>query len=76
MEDNSPLSKALEDKRLPETLFRTLPAENHGTTKKPLTIYILFVCFGSYVVKHLNEMAMSTQVHSHSAFNASLKQSD
>ncbi|XP_036961369.1 inactive dipeptidyl peptidase 10 isoform X1 [Acanthopagrus latus] len=29
LEDNSPLSKALEDKRLPETLFRTLPAENH-----------------------------------------------
>lgn len=34
LEDNSPLSKALEDKRLPETLFRTLPAENHGTTKR------------------------------------------
>ncbi|XP_045912489.1 inactive dipeptidyl peptidase 10 isoform X3 [Micropterus dolomieu] len=30
LEDNSPLSKALEDKRLPETLFRTLPADNHG----------------------------------------------
>ncbi|CAG6021838.1 unnamed protein product [Menidia menidia] len=29
LEDNSPLSKALEDKRLPETLFRTLPAENY-----------------------------------------------
>ncbi|XP_034446790.1 inactive dipeptidyl peptidase 10 [Hippoglossus hippoglossus] len=29
LEDNSPLSRALEDKRLPETLFRTLPAENH-----------------------------------------------
>nr|XP_019960255.1 PREDICTED: inactive dipeptidyl peptidase 10-like isoform X2 [Paralichthys olivaceus] len=29
LEDNSPLSKALEDKRLPETLFRTLPADNH-----------------------------------------------
>ncbi|XP_041860692.1 inactive dipeptidyl peptidase 10 isoform X1 [Melanotaenia boesemani] len=29
LEDNSRLSKALEDKRLPETLFRTLPADNH-----------------------------------------------
>lgn len=29
MEDNSRLSKALEDKRLPETLFRTLSADNH-----------------------------------------------
>ncbi|XP_047455928.1 inactive dipeptidyl peptidase 10 [Mugil cephalus] len=29
LEDNSLLSKALEDKRLPETLFRTLPADNH-----------------------------------------------
>ncbi|KAI3357722.1 hypothetical protein L3Q82_016132, partial [Scortum barcoo] len=29
LEDNSPLSRALEDKRLPETLFRTLPADNH-----------------------------------------------
>ncbi|XP_070766132.1 inactive dipeptidyl peptidase 10 [Enoplosus armatus] len=29
LEDNSPLSEALEDKRLPETLFRTLPADNH-----------------------------------------------
>uniref|UniRef100_A0A8C9ZZC0 Dipeptidyl-peptidase 10 (Non-functional) n=1 Tax=Sander lucioperca TaxID=283035 RepID=A0A8C9ZZC0_SANLU len=39
LEDNSPLSKALEDKRLPETLFRTLPADNHGTTNKPLAIF-------------------------------------
>lgn len=29
LEDNSPLSEALEGKRLPETLFRTLSAENH-----------------------------------------------
>uniref|UniRef100_A0A3B3DWN8 Inactive dipeptidyl peptidase 10-like n=1 Tax=Oryzias melastigma TaxID=30732 RepID=A0A3B3DWN8_ORYME len=29
LEENSPLSRALEDKRLPETLFRTLSAENH-----------------------------------------------
>uniref|UniRef100_H2ML62 Inactive dipeptidyl peptidase 10-like n=1 Tax=Oryzias latipes TaxID=8090 RepID=H2ML62_ORYLA len=29
LEDNSPLSRALENKRLPETLFRTLSAENH-----------------------------------------------
>ncbi|TKS76676.1 Inactive dipeptidyl peptidase 10 [Collichthys lucidus] len=29
LEDNSPLCRALEDKRLPETLFRTLPADNH-----------------------------------------------
>ncbi|XP_040909774.1 inactive dipeptidyl peptidase 10 [Toxotes jaculatrix] len=29
LEDNSPLSEALEDKRLPETLFRTVPADNH-----------------------------------------------
>ncbi|XP_004560478.2 inactive dipeptidyl peptidase 10 [Maylandia zebra] len=29
LEDNSRLSKALEDKRLPETLFRTLSADNH-----------------------------------------------
>uniref|UniRef100_A0A1A8KGB0 Dipeptidyl-peptidase 10 (Non-functional) n=1 Tax=Nothobranchius kuhntae TaxID=321403 RepID=A0A1A8KGB0_NOTKU len=29
MEDNSPLAKALEDKRLPETLFRTVQADNH-----------------------------------------------
>ncbi|XP_068598933.1 inactive dipeptidyl peptidase 10 [Brachionichthys hirsutus] len=29
LEDNSPLVKALQDKRLPETLFRTLPADNH-----------------------------------------------
>ncbi|KAG7521025.1 inactive dipeptidyl peptidase 10-like [Solea senegalensis] len=29
LEDNSPLSRALQGKRLPETLFRTLPAENH-----------------------------------------------
>lgn len=39
MEDNSPLSKALEDKRLPETLFRMLPADNHGTAKKPVAIF-------------------------------------
>lgn len=30
LEDNSPLSRALEDKRLPDTLFRTLPSDNHG----------------------------------------------
>ncbi|XP_019129319.1 inactive dipeptidyl peptidase 10 [Larimichthys crocea] len=29
LEDNSPLCRALVDKRLPETLFRTLPADNH-----------------------------------------------
>uniref|UniRef100_A0A3Q4GUF7 Inactive dipeptidyl peptidase 10-like n=1 Tax=Neolamprologus brichardi TaxID=32507 RepID=A0A3Q4GUF7_NEOBR len=29
LEENSRLSKALEDKRLPETLFRTLSADNH-----------------------------------------------
>ncbi|KAK5864213.1 hypothetical protein PBY51_001173 [Eleginops maclovinus] len=29
LEDNSPLSAALQDKRLPETLFRTVSAENH-----------------------------------------------
>ncbi|XP_029689479.1 inactive dipeptidyl peptidase 10 isoform X1 [Takifugu rubripes] len=29
LEDNNPLSKAMEDKRLPENLFRTLPADNH-----------------------------------------------
>eukprot|EP00064_Thunnus_orientalis_P005747 superscaffoldBa00000576_g5761 len=29
LEDNDALSKALEDKSLPETLFRTLPADNH-----------------------------------------------
>ncbi|XP_016891735.1 inactive dipeptidyl peptidase 10 isoform X2 [Cynoglossus semilaevis] len=29
LEDNSPLSSSLEDKNLPETLFRTLSAENH-----------------------------------------------
>ncbi|KAA8591327.1 hypothetical protein FQN60_002270 [Etheostoma spectabile] len=34
LEDNSPLSKALEDKRLPETLFRTLPADNHDVHLK------------------------------------------
>lgn len=32
LEDNSPLSKALEEKKLPETLFRTVQADNHGTT--------------------------------------------
>uniref|UniRef100_A0A672JJJ0 Dipeptidyl-peptidase 6b n=1 Tax=Salarias fasciatus TaxID=181472 RepID=A0A672JJJ0_SALFA len=42
LEDNSPLSKALEDKRLPETLFRTLPADNHGETNK-LYIQTYFV---------------------------------
>lgn len=31
LEDNNPLSKALEDKRLPENLFRTLLEDNHGT---------------------------------------------
>ncbi|XP_077368906.1 inactive dipeptidyl peptidase 10 isoform X3 [Festucalex cinctus] len=34
LEDNSPLSKALEDKRLPETLFRTLSADNHDVHLK------------------------------------------
>uniref|UniRef100_A0A8C4GT28 Inactive dipeptidyl peptidase 10 n=1 Tax=Dicentrarchus labrax TaxID=13489 RepID=A0A8C4GT28_DICLA len=34
LEDNSPLSKALEDKSLPEAVFRTIPADNHGRTKK------------------------------------------
>ncbi|XP_077464066.1 inactive dipeptidyl peptidase 10 [Stigmatopora argus] len=29
LEDNTPLSKALEDKRLPETLFRTFSADTH-----------------------------------------------
>ncbi|XP_037540604.1 inactive dipeptidyl peptidase 10 [Nematolebias whitei] len=29
LEDNSPLSKALEEKKLPETLFRTVQADNH-----------------------------------------------
>ncbi|XP_075898617.1 inactive dipeptidyl peptidase 10 [Nelusetta ayraudi] len=29
LEDNSPLSRALADKRLPETLFRTLPSDHH-----------------------------------------------
>lgn len=32
LEDNDPLSKALEDKRLPENLFRTLLNDNQGTT--------------------------------------------
>lgn len=32
LEDNNPLSKALEDKSLPESLFRTLLEDNHGTT--------------------------------------------
>ncbi|KAF3861091.1 hypothetical protein F7725_001346, partial [Dissostichus mawsoni] len=31
LEDNGPLSSALQDKRLPETLFRTVSAEHHGT---------------------------------------------
>ncbi|XP_077402511.1 inactive dipeptidyl peptidase 10 isoform X2 [Vanacampus margaritifer] len=34
LEDNSRLSKALEDKRLPETLFRTLSADNHDVHLK------------------------------------------
>uniref|UniRef100_A0A3Q3KQB8 Uncharacterized protein n=1 Tax=Mastacembelus armatus TaxID=205130 RepID=A0A3Q3KQB8_9TELE len=38
LEDNSPLSKVLADKRLPETLFRTLPADNYGITRKFLII--------------------------------------
>ncbi|XP_010787215.1 dipeptidyl aminopeptidase-like protein 6, partial [Notothenia coriiceps] len=29
LEDNGPLSSALQDKRLPETLFRTVSAEHH-----------------------------------------------
>lgn len=54
LEDNSPLSSSLEDKNLPETLFRTLSAENHGTTNRPLSeilhsfknIYTyIFLCF-------------------------------
>lgn len=32
LEDNNPLCKALEDKRLPENHFRTLLEDNHGTT--------------------------------------------
>lgn len=40
LEENSPLSRALEDKRLPETLFRTLSAENHGTTHKCVTPFL------------------------------------
>ncbi|KAM9830557.1 inactive dipeptidyl peptidase 10 isoform 2-T2 [Syngnathus typhle] len=34
LEDNSPLAKALEDKRLPENLFRTLSADNHDVHLK------------------------------------------
>ncbi|XP_054639787.1 inactive dipeptidyl peptidase 10 [Dunckerocampus dactyliophorus] len=34
LEDNSPLSKALEDKHLPETLFRTLSADSHDVHLK------------------------------------------
>ena len=30
MEDNAPLSEALQGKRLPKTLFKTLSADNHG----------------------------------------------
>ncbi|MEQ2184314.1 hypothetical protein GOODEAATRI_006521 [Goodea atripinnis] len=30
LEDNNPMSEALEDKRLPESLFRTVQADNHG----------------------------------------------
>nr|XP_057906734.1 inactive dipeptidyl peptidase 10 isoform X2 [Doryrhamphus excisus] len=34
LEDNSPLSKALEDKHLPETLFRTLSGDGHDVHLK------------------------------------------
>ncbi|XP_049610416.1 inactive dipeptidyl peptidase 10 isoform X1 [Syngnathus scovelli] len=34
LEDNSPLAKALEDKRLPENLFRILSADNHDVHLK------------------------------------------
>ncbi|XP_037121643.1 inactive dipeptidyl peptidase 10 isoform X3 [Syngnathus acus] len=34
LEDNSPLAKALEDKCLPENLFRTLSADNHDVHLK------------------------------------------
>uniref|UniRef100_A0A7N6BK80 Dipeptidyl-peptidase 6b n=1 Tax=Anabas testudineus TaxID=64144 RepID=A0A7N6BK80_ANATE len=45
LEDNSPLSKALEDKSLPETLFRTITADNHGITKKSfMTFLVLTWC--------------------------------
>lgn len=47
LEDNSRLSKALEDKRLPETLFRTLSADNHGTTKTPLHLFVK-LCLKKY----------------------------
>uniref|UniRef100_A0A8C3G7P7 Uncharacterized protein n=1 Tax=Cyclopterus lumpus TaxID=8103 RepID=A0A8C3G7P7_CYCLU len=49
LEDNSPLSKALEDKRLPETLFRTLPSYFMSPVLQPMIpglspyLLILFV---------------------------------
>lgn len=47
LEDNSRLSKALEDKRLPETLFRTLSADNHGTAKTPPHLFVK-LCLKKY----------------------------
>uniref|UniRef100_A0A673CQR1 Dipeptidyl-peptidase 6b n=1 Tax=Sphaeramia orbicularis TaxID=375764 RepID=A0A673CQR1_9TELE len=44
LEDNSPLSKALEDKSLPETLFRIISADNQGTIKKPDTVFLVTCC--------------------------------
>uniref|UniRef100_A0A4W5LXI4 Inactive dipeptidyl peptidase 10-like n=1 Tax=Hucho hucho TaxID=62062 RepID=A0A4W5LXI4_9TELE len=43
LEDNTPLSETLEKKRLPETVFKTLTADNHGNPNQ-LTLFLLLSC--------------------------------
>lgn len=65
LEDNNPLSEALEDKRLPESLFKTVQADNHGTEDQHVYIVLHFIiCTIAALVKSRFELLVLSSYRS------------